>query len=65
MAGVAVPDVLEQEVTVKADKPPSKTKEQFCKRRMDVEVVLPCDVIGCEFAKVDLVEAGASSDALN
>lgn len=58
---VAVADVLEAEGAVIAHKPTSKTKEQFRKRWMHVEVVLPLDVVGGELAEVNLVEPNDTS----
>lgn len=58
---VAVADVLEAEGAVIAYKPTSKTKEQFRKRRMHVEVVLSLNVVGGELAEVNLVEPNDTS----
>ena len=57
---VAVANVLETEAAVIANKPASKTKEEFREGRMYVEVVLSCDVIGGKFAEMDFIETEAS-----
>lgn len=54
---ITVTDVCEVEGAVIANKPTGKTEEELREWRMDVEVVLPCDVVGREFAEMDLVEA--------
>ena len=55
---VAVADVLEAEGAVIAYEPTGETKEEFCKRRVDVEVVLSCNIIRSKLAEVYFVEAG-------
>ena len=54
---VVVSNVLELEVSVKADEPAGQTVEQLREWRVDVEVVLALDVMRRELAEVDFVEA--------
>ena len=55
---VAVADVLEAKGAIVAHEPTGETEEEFCKRRVDVEVVLSCNIIRGELAEVYFVEAG-------
>ena len=61
VVGVTVPDVFECEMTVKPDEPTSKREQQFCERRMYVEVVLAGNVKSSKLAKVHLVESTYAS----
>lgn len=56
MDGVAVADVGKVELAVEADKPAHEAEEEFCERRVDIEVVFTEDIVRGELAKVDLVE---------
>lgn len=57
---VAVADIFELKVAIKAHEPAGETEKQFCKRRVYIEVVFPQDVVRCKFTKVDLIEASES-----
>lgn len=54
---VAITDIVELELAIKANKPASESEEKFGKRRVDVEVILSEDVIGSKFTKMNFVES--------
>lgn len=56
--GVAVSNVLEREVAIKADEPSRKSKQKFCEGWVHIEVILPKDIVGGKLAKVNFIEAG-------
>ena len=53
---IAVPNCLESEFSIKSNEPAGKSKKQFSKGGMHIEVVLSLDVVGCEFTKVNLIK---------
>jgi len=56
---VAVTNGRKVKVTLKTDKPSRKCEQQLRKWGVDIEVVLATQIVGCEFAKMDLVETFA------
>ena len=54
---VAVTNVREVKVTLKTDKPSSKSEQHLCEWRVNIEVVLATQVVGGKLAKMDLVKS--------
>lgn len=54
---VAVSNVLEREVTIKADEPSREPKKKFREGWMHIEIILPKDIVGGKLAKVNFIEA--------
>ncbi len=58
VVGVAVANVLELKVAVKAHEPAREPKEQLGEWRVDIKVIRPENVIGGELSKMNFVESG-------
>jgi len=55
---VTVTNAREVKVALKTNKPSRESKQQFRKWGMNIEVVLATQIVGCEFAEMDLIETG-------
>ena len=56
MRGIAVTYGIELETTVKAGEPTSSTKEQFCERRVNIEVIFAKDIKRRKLSEVNFVK---------
>jgi hypothetical protein len=54
---IGISNGFKVEATIESNEPTSETEKQFCERGMYVEIVLAKNIVSCEFAKVDLIEA--------
>lgn len=57
MVRVVVTDIFEGEVAVEPNEPASQSEQQLGEWRVHVEVIFAQDVVGREFAKMNLVKA--------
>lgn len=55
---VAVANIFKLKGAIEAGEPAGGSKEHLCEWGVDVKVVLAQDVVGSEFAKMNLVETG-------
>jgi hypothetical protein len=54
---VGVSNPFKVEATIEPNKPTGEAQEQFCQWRMYVKIVLAKNIVSCEFAKMNLIEA--------
>lgn len=56
VVNVRIPNILKQKAPIITHQPTRKREQQFSKRRMHIEEIGPLEVVGSEFAKVNLIE---------
>lgn len=53
---IAVTNLIKPKVSIKPNKPGGQTIQHLCQRWVNIEIILPLDVLSCKGPKVDFIE---------
>lgn len=53
---IAIANLIKPKVPIKPNKPSRQTIQHLCQRWMNIEIILPLDVLSCKGPKVDFIK---------